>query len=391
MLYSTCAPADRRHVYTRQAGATRKERPTSTVTFPLGPYSPALGQPLALTLELRGETVASVWPPVTGFSRRGISTLARNVPIADALVLVERSCALAGTANRTALCLAIEDAKGDTPLLHARLTRVVFLEIERILARLWALGVSARTANLTQLFEDALEQREMLFGALVEATGQRVFWGIAEPGGARDDIELDALTSALKRIEAATTDWRLAVGPRGLLGLAGTGVGKISADRAGALSGLAAAGSGAGADARREHPGGGYADLGDEIVWTGASSGTSAGDVAARLNAAVDDIGQSIAIISSATTALSRGNSVPSAAVVAHTADPRGTGRVEGPHGPIELAVTLVDDERVADLRIVPPGEALLAELPDLLTGSPLGKVPLILASLDLCVECLDL
>jgi Ni,Fe-hydrogenase III large subunit len=393
MIYSTCAPANNQHVYCHQAGAPRKERPTSTLTFPLGPYSPALTQPLAIALELRGEKVMGAQPTVAGYCRRGIERLAAGRSFEDALALVERTCANAGTANRIALCQAIEAATGVTPPLRARLTRVLFAEMERVLARLWVLGTSARAANQSRLFAEALEQRETLFAALVAATGERMFWGIAEPGGARDDLEIEALSSAVKQIEVGLSAWRVAAGARGPLGQAGAGIGMIAPGQSEAFSGLAATGSEAATeDPRREHPEGGYADLRDAISWPSESSGQGS-DVAARLRRAVDDLAASLAIINAATTA---SVDAPSAThttmpATAKTAGAEGSAHVEGPHGPIAIAVTLARAGDLAAMRIEPPGQALLATLPEILTGSHLGQVPLILASLDLCVECLDL
>jgi Ni,Fe-hydrogenase III large subunit len=311
-----------------------------------------------------------------------------------ALAVVERACALAGTAYRLALCQAIEAATDSTPSRRARVTRVLFAEIERILARLWTLGMSARAASLPHLLADALEQREALFAALTEATGERVFWGIAVQGGVRDDLELGGIASALKHLDAGLAQWQLAVAPKGPLGQLGTAVGKISPERAEALSGLAARGSLALADARRKQPNDGYADLRNEIEWA-ESSTERAGDVAERLRCAVDDIEQSLAIIRSASGALgdapAAAGSAKPAKAKAPVPGPKGSARVETPHGSVEMTVTLASADRISALRIVPPGQALLAALPELLVGSKLTQVPLILASLDLCVECLDL
>ena len=42
-------------------------------------------------------------------------------------------------------------------------------------------------------------------------------------------------------------------------------------------------------------------------------------------------------------------------------------------------------------VRLHVPGGTLLAALPELLEGQSIGLVPLVLASLDLCMECGDL
>jgi Ni,Fe-hydrogenase III large subunit len=68
-----------------------------------------------------------------------------------------------------------------------------------------------------------------------------------------------------------------------------------------------------------------------------------------------------------------------------------GEASVEGPHGPVHAEVALGDDEHVTHLRVSTPGaSALIAALPELLQRQSLALTPLILASLDVCVECAD-
>jgi Ni,Fe-hydrogenase III large subunit len=52
--------------------------------------------------------------------------------------------------------------------------------------------------------------------------------------------------------------------------------------------------------------------------------------------------------------------------------------------------VALADAEHVARLRLETPGAALIPALPEILEGGQLAQASLILASLDLCLECLD-
>src|SRR5262249_20166222 len=151
----------------------------------------------------------------------------------------------AGTAHRIALCRALEAAADLHVSQQASLTRILFAESERSLARLWVLGWVAYGMGLVQLWRDALQRREELFAALEKATGRRQFWGVVIPGGVRGDLELEPLGDALARVEQDVTTWRVAIGPRGLLGRAGAGAGLISAERAQALGleGVAGCGS----------------------------------------------------------------------------------------------------------------------------------------------------
>ena len=158
----------------------------SAVRYPLGPYTSALVQPLPLTLILHGDQIDDVeLGDLTSLSR-GILALAEGQPADDVLALLEHSCANAGQAHRLALALALEAATNTPTSKQARLTRVLFAEIERILARLWTLGLSARAAGYPAFWRAALDQREDLFAAAQSVTGERVHWGVATVGGVRE-------------------------------------------------------------------------------------------------------------------------------------------------------------------------------------------------------------
>ena len=366
---------------------------TSTVTFPLGPYHPALDLPLGLTLLLRGEIVAGVEPVQTGFARRGVAELAAGRPLDEALAIVERTCSLSHEAYRLALCMAFESATGATPTKAAEQTRLVFAECERILARLWALARVSRAAGLMIPFGDALEQRETLFDALQTATGQRHYWGVAVPGGVRERLDLAPLMAAIAELEEALPAWRKQVAANGPLATSGKGAGTISAARAKdlGLAGVAAAGSYDAEDLRRARPYGAYAEMGSHLE---GASRVRSGDAAARLVCIVEDLAVSLGLVRETLAALDRtATSAPTEASGRRVAAGVLSGAVEGPHGPVEVAATLAGDgdAGLAQVRLTAPGvAALVAALPELLEGCRLPQAAVILASLDLCVECLD-
>jgi ech hydrogenase subunit E len=373
--------------YASRLQSTGRSVPTSTVLFPLGPFSPALTQPLGLTLRLRGETVAGIEPVITGYCHRGVCELAGGEPLEDALAIVERACSLAHESHRIAVCMAVEKATGGKVAKPAAQTRVLFAEIERIHARFWTLAHVARAFGLNGPMQDALEQRESLFDALKTATGQRHYWGVSVPGGVRGGMDLEPLSAALATLEPALAIWRRIVGPQGALGRAGKGVGVIAAERAEdlGLTGLAARGSRAVADLRFTQKYGAYADLSRKDTERKIDQ---SGDIAARLVCAVEDIAVSLTLAQTCASALA--TSSATAAGITPAGSLSGSARVEGPHGPIEATVTLAGGT-LASLELHEPGAENLAALPELLEGQSLAQVPALLASLDLCVECRDL
>ncbi len=409
---------------------------------------------MALTLRLSGETIVGVAPvnadgaltqSATGYCRRGVAELCVGRAPDDALDIVERSCSLAGATHRQALCLALESIAQVEAPESDRIARSLFAEIARILARLWTLGQTARAAAERAPWQEAQEQRERLFAALEDATGERAFWGVALPGGARADLTLTPIREALDRFGAAIETWRVATGPQGPLGRTTGGVGRITRRRAAewGLTGVAACGAGlseatdAGnpkggkgvasppADVRRSAPYDGYRDVaidwpssskrttasvkadvkaddddGDGAAKTadGASANRSAdtsgkrGDVADRMRCAVDDMALSLSVAQACLEALGDKPALGDALIPANQwRAGEGTATVEGPHGPVTVAVSLGAQGTITRLGLTTPGAGLLTALPATLVDRPLAQAPLILASLDLCLECLDL
>jgi Ni,Fe-hydrogenase III large subunit len=363
----------------------------------MGPYHPALPQPLGLTFRLRGEMIAGVEPPTTGYCRRGVEALVAGKEVERALPIVERSCSFAGHSHRLAFCRAVESVTGAAPSARARLVCGLYAELERTLARLWLLGMTARAAGLQREFRRALEQRELLFDALEAATGERVYWAVPVPGGVRalaDEEASDALGAALARLAPDVAGWQAAAAPRGRLGHAGAAVGRITRERAEALglAGLAGRAAGVDRDLRRDKPYGAYADV--AVEWDDEMSLAAAarGDAAARVSHAAADLATSLRLARAFLDALAGADDTalaPQAA--ARAADGAGHGTIEGPHGPVTATVTLGPGDVVERLRIETPAAATLKAVPEALEGLAVTLAPLGLVSLDLCVECVDL
>lgn len=361
----------------------------STVLFPLGPYHPSLVEPFGLVLRVRGETVSAVEDAQVGYCHRDVLACADGQPVDDVLVVVERSCSFSGHAHRLAVCQAIEDAQGLMVSEAAGLSRTLFAEVERMLARLWLLARTASAFGQHALAADALEQREVLLTAAEQATGQRMFWGIAIVGGARGDVDPEPLGEALAGLTPTLDVWQTVVAPAGRLGRLSAGVAPISAEHATRLrlDGIAATALGAESDERRVHPTEGYAIL--DVSWPDIEVGKA--DMAARLVGAVNDLASSHEIALGAVEALSGQQMGTPADGRKLKAPVPGHAQVQGPHGCVEVSLQVRPDGTVTDLVLRTPSERVLAALPLALEGARLALVPAILASLDLCLECVDL
>ena len=360
----------------------------SAVRYPLGPYTSALVQPLSLTLILRSDNIEDVGLGDPALLSRGIVALAAGKPVDDALALLEHSCANAGQTHRLALALALEAATNTPTTKQSRLTRILFAETERILARLWTLGLSARAAGYPALWRTALDQREDLFAAAQAVTGERVHWGVATVGGTSEDYTLTNLADALTAFAPACEEWRRVTIARGPLGALGAGLGVVSEEQAQDLSGLAGRAAGNRQDVRESAPYDGYVDLAH--AWP--SSTYKTGDVAARLLCAAEDLTTSVAVAQSCLAELEKdADAAPDQGSASAEASGTGQATVEGPHGAVTIRATRDQQGVVERLECETPGAALYALLPGILHGHNATQAPLILASLDLCAECLAL
>lgn len=369
-----------------EAAGERKEPRTSAVIFPLGPYHPILSDPYALRLRLRGERVVAASEPVSGFGRRDLLDLIVGQPLDDALVVLERACAHAGQAYRLALSIAVERAARVTTPRYAQLTRVFFAELEMTLSALWSLSELARALNLHTLHATGLEQRERIYEAVSAATGERVYWGIAQPGGVREGIEFAAARVILDWLPGEVEMWRVATAPKGALRRA---VERIDARESKATLGAPVAPVSllSREDARRATPYDGYRGI--TLDWSPLDDlPDDAADIASRALRLVTRLKLSADIMRVCSEALS---DVEPGAINAALKAGQASATIQSAHGPARLNVTLTADQTVTQIHLMTPCAISLANAPHWLMGRTLAHVPAILAGLDLCPSCAEL
>lgn len=367
----------------REAMGERKETRTSAVIFPLGPYHPVLSEPYALRLRLRGERVIAASEPITGYGRRGLLALVAGQPLEDALVVLERTCAHAGQAYRLALSIAVERAARITAPRPAQLARVFFAELEMTQSALWALAEIARALKLPALRASGLEQRERIYEAAAEATGERVYWGVARPGGVRGDIRFAEASAPLSWLPAAIESWRGASAPHGPLGQAAERIDRVQPKRLQSRGADVAASE----DARRAAPYDGYRAI--TLDWTSLDDRPDAAtEVAAHALRLVARLKLSYDIMRVCAEAL---GDADLAQAKTPLAPGQGSARIQTAHGPARLDVTVANDQTVRDIHLVTSCAATLADAPGWLVGRALAHIPAVLAGLDLCPSCADL
>jgi Ni,Fe-hydrogenase III large subunit len=352
--------------------------------LPLGPYHPALPEPVWYHLHLQGETIARV-EITTGYTGRGVETLLASRSIEDGLKLAERLCGSAAQHHRLGYCLALEGLAGVKPPRRARALRSLFCEVERLLSHLSWTAQVARALKLPRAFYAAIEAHEQLVEALEQATGQRLLWGLPVPGGVASAPDPAPLEQALQQIEKALP--RLEqhlVRDRGMQRRARR-LAIITTDQARQLklTGPVASASGLDIDARRASPYDAYADL-----QLPQRAGSAAGDTQARIATRLDELRASRELAASLL------DNLPDGPLAQPLPDllPSGEAEItiEGPQGQETWRVRGDGSDHPAAVTVTTASQRNLAAVPLALEGNELSDALLILASLDICVACLD-
>ena len=353
-------------------------------TFPLGPYHPALPEPIWYQLHLRGDIIDHI-DITPGYCQRGVEALLAQRGLEDGLKLAERLCGSAAHHHRLAFCLALERLTGIQAPPLARVLRSLFCEIERLLSHLsWAMRL-AQAADRPRAFYIAVEARERMLQALEQSTGQRLLWGLPIPGGVASRPACAALAQEIPSIiHDLYQIERELVGQRGLQRRA-HGLASISSEQARQLhlTGPVARASGLEDDERRSHE---YDAYTKAALPTPDSS--TIGDTAARIAVVIAEMRASIAFAADLIERLPDG---PLAQPFPE-AFPAGEAEaaVEGPQGRETWRIRSDGSSQLAEVAVVTASERNLAAVRPALEGQRLDYALLILASLGLCIACID-
>lgn len=173
----------------------KKDSLFSTVnnfTINFGPQHPAAHGVLRLILELDGETVLSADPHI-GLLHRGTEKLIENKNYLQALPYFDRLDYVSMMAQEHTYSLAIEKIGQIEVPERAKIIRVIFLEITRILNHLLAVGCHAMDVGAMTPFLWAFEEREKLMEFYERVSGARMHSAYIRPGGVSNDIPMGFL------------------------------------------------------------------------------------------------------------------------------------------------------------------------------------------------------
>ena len=354
---------------------------------PIGPYHPALEEPIHAKLYTEGEVIKDA-EVFVGYNHRGIEKLATERNAIQTLVLVERVCGICSHSHAFTYAMAVEAINGVEVPKRGQYVRVITAELERLHSHFLWLGIACHIIGHDSMFMHIWDERELVMDLLEKLSGNRVNYAMVTIGGARRDIgdELrreileacDKLKAPLDRItEIALTDKTIAMRTKG--------VGVLSRDdaiRMGAVGPHARA-SGVRIDVRKDAPYSSYEDFDFDVAVV------DSGDVFARVVVRVLECYESAKILLQAMENLPEGlihlgNKLPRIAAGEFVS------RHEAPRG--QVIHKVVGNNQLTNHRVSihVPTFKNVATIPTMLRGNSVADAGLIIASIDPCFSCLD-
>ena len=154
---------------------------------PIGPYHPALEEPVHARLITEGEVIKDA-EVFVGYNHRGIEKLATERNAIQTLVLVERVCGICSHSHAFTYAMAVEKINGIEVPKRGDYLRVITAELERLHSHFLWLGIACHIIGHDSMFMHIWDERELVMDILEKLTGNRVNYAMVTIGGSRRDV-----------------------------------------------------------------------------------------------------------------------------------------------------------------------------------------------------------
>ena len=354
---------------------------------PIGPYHPALEEPVHARLYTDGEEITSA-EVFIGYNHRGIEKLAMQKNYIQTLVMVERVCGICSHSHALSYAMALEQiAQMEVPK-RGQYIRVIVAELERLHSHYLWLGIALHLIGHDSLFMHCWDDREAIMDILEEISGNRVNYGMVTVGGSRRDISEDTKTRVLEmldKIEDSMVRLKEILLNDKTVALRTQGVGVLTTEdaiRIGAVGPHARA-SNMPVDVRKDAPYCCYDDFDFDVPVFPTC------DVFSRVVIRVLENFESIKIIRQALAMMPKGPinlgtkipKIPAGETMVRHEAPRG-----------QLCYKVVSDGGECNKRVSihVPTFKNAPTVPTMLKGNSVADAGLIIASIDPCFSCMD-
>lgn len=355
--------------------------------IPIGPYHPALEEPVHTKLYTEGEVIKDA-EVFVGYNHRGIEKLATERNAIQTLVLVERVCGICSHSHSFAYAMAVEGINKTEVPKRGQYIRVITAELERLHSHLLWAGIAFHIIGHDSMFMYTWNFREVIMDMLEELSGNRVNYGMVTIGGSRRDISddqrrrflanLDTCGPIIDRIvDICLNDKTIALRTKG--------VGVLTTEDAIKFGtvGPHARASNYKVDVRRDAPYSSYDDFEFNVAtWDSC-------DIFARVVVRLLECYESVKIVRQALEMLPEGpinlgRKIPKIQTGEYVS------RHEAPRG--QLVHKVVGNGAQTNFRVSihVPTFKNVATIPTMLRGNTIADAGLIVAGIDPCFSCLD-
>jgi len=356
------------------------------VKLPIGPQHPALKEPENFTITLDGERVVDVDIRI-GYTHRGIEKLMESRTYTQNLYLVERICGICSYAHVVNFTQNVESILGIQIPKRAEYIRTLVLELERLHSHFLWLGIAGHEIGFDTLFMYTWQDREVVQDLLELISGNRVNYAMNAIGGVRRDLSDDQrkkILEGMNHLEKRTAYYKeVAINEKTILARAeNVGILKPKIALKFSAVGPTVRASGITMDIRKDDPYASYAEIPFDVITTDTC------DVLGRIVVRVLEVFESIKIIRYLMEHLPSGDivmkvprKIPVGESISHTEAPRG----EDIH-----YLRANGTERPNRYKVRTPTMANLPTIAEMLKGSYLADVPIVVAAIDPCMGCMD-
>jgi Ni,Fe-hydrogenase III large subunit len=367
------------------------EIPVVTAEIPVGPQHPALHEPLLLKVYAEGEEVVKV-EVNTGYNHRGIEKLCERNTFYRDIFIVGRVCGICNAVHTNCYVRALEQLLDLHPNRRAQYLRVLAMELERVHSHMLINAVMAEIVGFETLFMQIMLDREKVMKAKEILTGSRVMADYVMVGGVRRDIDEEKrqrIRELLLKLKPRIEYYRKVFEEDETIVKRLVGVGRISYGEATShsLVGPVARGSGVKIDSRVSDKYDAYGEIPFNLVTR--SEGDSWARMMVRWDEALESIEMSIYILEHLP---SDGDPVPDERRLPRRFPPgEAYTRVEAQRG--ELTYYVMSDGKGQNpyrVKIRTPSFNNIINSAFMYIGHSLADVPVILASLDPCISCME-
>ena len=281
-----------RHIYRPALGE-------GVFQVPVGPVHAGTIEPGHFSFAVAGEPILYLQLRMF-YTHKGTEKLFERLPIHKAVFLAESVSGDSSFSHGTAFCQAIERAAEIQLPLRALIMRTILLELERICNHVADIGAIANDVGFVVANAHATRLKEMLFANNEQLAGNRLLRGMVCVGGIRRAWrawQVDSLCDTVKAFAREFQDLVALINSsestHDRLEHTGILTPQIAKDLG--IVGVAGRASGIDLDVRRDHPYAAYRQYPFQVPVY------QAGDVWHRMQVRIDEVKESLSIITRAT------------------------------------------------------------------------------------------